>query len=235
VNRNLKSLTEAEKGYLAGVIDGEGCLFMYKDKTGNTHVGMEIAGTDEQFIKYVTTLIGGRPYTSSPKGRLGHKTCFHVRLYKRKQVISLLETLLPYLIIKREKALEILNWAKNNPPIFGSKEYRERMSKLIEEKWRDPSYRNKMLAKQREKALLRWYKNREPIEKHAEAIIRDYRLGEDLSQLARKYGCSSSTIRRVLNRHNVAKRPFSSSAKLDVALKTLRGSKEKLRAHIESS
>lgn len=203
----MKSLTGAEKGYLAGVIDGDGCLFMYKDKKGNAYLGMEVANTNEQFVKYVATLIGGKPYVSSPKGRLGHKKCFHVRLYKRKHVISLLKTLLPYLIIKKEKALEILDWAKNNPPIFGSKEYRERMSKLIKKKWRDPNYRNKMLKRQREKALLRWYKNREPIEKHAAAIIRDYQLGENLSQLARKYGCSSSTIRRVLDRHNVARRP----------------------------
>jgi len=178
---------------------------MYKDKRGNTYVGMEIANTDEQFIKYVTTLIGGNSYTSSPKGRLGHKSCFHVRLYKREYVISLLETLLPYLIIKKQKALEILNWIRTNPPIFGSKEYRKRMSESIKEKWHDPSYRNKMLTKQREKALLRWYKDREPIEKSAEAIIRDYQLGENLSQLAHKYGCSSSTIRRILNRHNVAR------------------------------
>jgi len=217
----LASLTEAEKGYLAGVIDGEGCLFIYKDKRGNTHVGMEIANTDEEFIKYVTALMGGKSYTSSPKGRLGRKTCFHVRLYKREHVISLLETLLQYLIIKKEKALEILDWARINPPIFGSKEYRERMSKLIEEKWRDPSYRNKMLAKQREKALLRWYKNREPIEKHAEAIIQDYQLGKNLSQLARKYGCSSSTIRRILHRHNVAKRPSSQAVKLNTPKKLL--------------
>jgi hypothetical protein len=198
---DLKNLTDAEKGYLAGALDGEGFLSIYKDKQGNSHVCMGISNTDEQFIKYVRTRMGGKHYTISPKGRLGNKSCFHVRLNRREQVISLLKILLPYLLIKKETALKILDWDRDNPPIFGSREYRERMSKAIKQKWRDPIYKNKMLAGQREKVMIRWYKNREPIENNAEAIFREHQLGENFSQLARKYGCSSSTIRRVLDRY----------------------------------
>lgn len=210
----MKPLSEPEKAYLAGAIDGEGCVFTYK-ANNRGYMGLEVANTNEDFIKYVATLIGGRIYLSDPKGRLGIKPCFHVRLYRRDELIPLLKGLLPYLIIKKQKAIEILCWAEANPPIIGTAIHRKKISEGVKRKWQDLGYRRVMALAQRAHALKRWGQTYDQEQLHD--LYWNQRMS--INQIARTLKKHPSNIHRVMRRMGIPRRKHGEAESLSRSLK----------------
>jgi len=97
----LPKLTEAEKGYIAGIIDGEG--YIQKLPGCKCSWRLYVNNTNKEVIQWLYQKI---PYShlgvSSPK-RANHKKCYYWSLTKSLATWFLLRQIFPYLIIKKRK------------------------------------------------------------------------------------------------------------------------------------
>lgn len=108
-------LTEAEKAYIAGIVDGEGHIEIGIGKatrTGSSRysVAVVIANTDYELLAWVREhLPGGYVREKTWHGVKAHwKKQWFFRLDRRGSVLSLLTLLRPYLIVKRQRADEAI-------------------------------------------------------------------------------------------------------------------------------
>ena len=105
---------KAKFSYLAGIIDGEGCLTIGAGRKGNIinyNSVIMIANTDERLIKWLQQNFGGNYYKASridPRW----KQAYIWRFLKKKDIETLLLAVLPYLIVKREQAITLLEFAR---------------------------------------------------------------------------------------------------------------------------
>jgi|WetSurMetagenome_2_1015567.scaffolds.fasta_scaffold609303_2 hypothetical protein len=105
---------KAKYSYLAGIIDGEGCLTIGAGRKGNVtnyNSIIMVASTSEKLIKWLQTNFGGNYYKSS---RVSDKwkQAYIWRFLKKNEIEKLLLAILPYLIIKREQAILLLEFVR---------------------------------------------------------------------------------------------------------------------------
>lgn len=105
-------MTEVEKAYIAGIIDGEGCIHITKkpaSKITTGHwsyqVGIYIGNTDKRMLEFVHRLCGGG--LKAHKTPEGCKQCYEL-YFTGDRVQELLKDILPYLITKKEQAKNVL-------------------------------------------------------------------------------------------------------------------------------
>ena len=118
-------LTPEQKGYIAGIIDGEGCLYynprkspraknnVMKPRSEDRNVNgfcpvLNIANTDPRMLEKVQSLVGGTTHSVIPK-REGWKTR-HLLLVHANALRELLPQIIDLLIIKKEQATLMLKW-----------------------------------------------------------------------------------------------------------------------------
>jgi len=114
-----KQATPQEIAYVAGLMDGEGCIAIQSQKLANGKVGyavnVKITNTDPNIIERIQStylklginpLIRERDNSKNPQW----KNWFEVYLTKQSQIQRLLETLLPYLVGKRARATMMLRY-----------------------------------------------------------------------------------------------------------------------------
>ncbi len=98
--------------WAAGIIDGEGFVGFTKNRNSKRPMA-DVSNTDTRILYELQKYFGGKIYeqrrTTHP--RPNHKPCWVWRLAGRK-VCPFLEMIEPYLISRRDKALEILNYYK---------------------------------------------------------------------------------------------------------------------------
>ena len=117
------------KDYLAGFIDGEGSIALYKHKDSRVQKGYTlhpkfvIANTNEAIIKAIQKEIGGK-IKDMPKHN-GCKLVKVVEFQDYKQIKSILVKLLPLLIIKQPQAKLMIEFCDNRIK-SKSKKYSER-------------------------------------------------------------------------------------------------------------
>ncbi|MDE1852493.1 MAG: hypothetical protein KGI38_01965 [Thaumarchaeota archaeon] len=120
----VRPLTDVEKAWLAGVIDGEGSIFITKitPKTAHHRRGfyysarLEIANSNPQFLLRVLELLGKGSTSLNKERRLDWKDKWQYTGYTT-VLKQLLPQILPYLVVKRkvaEKMLEYLAFADAN-------------------------------------------------------------------------------------------------------------------------
>jgi len=103
----IKELTEFQLGYLAGMIDGEGCLSLLtiKDKRPNKSIvyrtELTIANTNKEALEQIQTWVGAG-YVKTSK-RQDRKDIYLYYLTSQKKLLCLLKQLKDRLIIKRDK------------------------------------------------------------------------------------------------------------------------------------
>lgn len=98
-------LTDAEKGYLAGLFDGEGCVGYYRRYTKGISyhsASLHICSTDLRAIEWVATKVGYGNVTSTQNGT--RKVAYSWQLCNKPQVEEVLKMIRPYLIIKADQA-----------------------------------------------------------------------------------------------------------------------------------
>jgi hypothetical protein len=122
--------------YLAGIIDGEGCLSIgagRRQKWGvvNYNSIMSVANTDIRLIKWLHSNFGGN-FFNGKQQRPTIKKHYIWRVLRHKDIELLLLAILPYLIIKREQAiilLELVRMSRDENPAK-RKELWEKMAVL---------------------------------------------------------------------------------------------------------
>lgn len=110
--RILDHLSEAEKGYIAGLLDGEGTIGFYKRrngrKSGNVFViQISIANTSVTACVWLNARLPGNVYKQTPSP-LSKKKGYNWSLAGTRQCLLFLREIEPYLVIKRDQAVALL-------------------------------------------------------------------------------------------------------------------------------
>src|SRR3990167_1375284 len=102
-------LTELQAAYIAGIIDGEGCIYISKSKVrseiGMKHayyrVGVEVKNTDERMIDFLHKCLGG--HKSLQKRQTTNNRQVYVWAAADKDAVVILRLLYEYLQCKKEQ------------------------------------------------------------------------------------------------------------------------------------
>jgi hypothetical protein len=108
---------EIDNAYIAGIIDGEGTVELQKYVNWNTYDELEkpicsIANTHMYVLCWIQDRFGGLLKQQRSTG-YGKKRCYVLR-FRRAEIEVLLEAVSPYLIIKKKKALKVLQYCKTH-------------------------------------------------------------------------------------------------------------------------
>lgn len=125
-------MTKTELSYIAGFIDGEGCLTVsFSKRPRNVTVfsaRVVIVNTDKPIINWLLKKIGGScRKKQNPKAH--HKMSYHVTLSAQHRVVKFLKAIYPYLKVKKRQAKIIINILNHR-----SKGYRSRTLNRIGKK-----------------------------------------------------------------------------------------------------
>lgn len=122
-------LTEPEKAYIAGIMDGEGLIGYYFQKSKNRHEAtVTITNTDPRLMNWLQEKIGYGNVKSERSGYSRRKHVCHVWCISNKpRVRDFLEAITPYLMIKQDQAKLLLNlWETEG------KQYVERTPEIVD-------------------------------------------------------------------------------------------------------
>ena len=134
----LKNGMKTKYAYIAGIIDGEGCIAIRKDNHKARYANIQyclvvnITNTDIRMLEFVKDIFGGsismRPYYK--KDGCFRKKCWRIMIYSN-QAYELLVKVKPYLVIKQEQAdlamkfQESIGISYENPLTLKTLEFRE--------------------------------------------------------------------------------------------------------------
>lgn len=109
----MSLLTDAELGYLAGLIDGEGCINISSVQKRYYVLQVITVQTNEYLLDHwqKRTGLGTIHHMARRKGDLNHSERWHWHCSSNAAVV-LLEMLQPYLVLKSEEARVALEFAK---------------------------------------------------------------------------------------------------------------------------
>jgi hypothetical protein len=115
-------LTEADKAWLACAVDGEGCIFIRrgsaKKNSGRHYPVVGVYNTEISFVTFARNLLikqfGSAPVVREHCNYSGSKLqarriCYQIEITGTR-CCGILEIILPYLIIKAEKAREMIRY-----------------------------------------------------------------------------------------------------------------------------
>jgi len=109
VSSRIKKLSLTQAAYLAACVDCDGSVCFRK--TGGSYV--DIGNTDLSFLMYLQLITnGGRLREKKYNRRRGYKPFYYLR-FRVKETYDLLPQILPFLVIKKEKAKQLLENMKN--------------------------------------------------------------------------------------------------------------------------
>jgi len=108
---SIKSLSETDKAYLAGLIDADGCITI-KTCRGTAYPGVGVAQTDFQALEWMADKLDATVsyHTRRKEGKSGyHRRQMIVRLHGARAQL-LCKAILPYLKIKKRQAELVLQF-----------------------------------------------------------------------------------------------------------------------------
>lgn len=116
-----KTMPGHDWAYLAAIIDGEGSISIRTaNEAGNKYPRVKITQVDEAFITSLHNKFGVgtlRPY-SSPSNQLSDRQSYIWRISGQSEVRWVLEGCMPYLRLKREKAVLALRFVEHAAPLM---------------------------------------------------------------------------------------------------------------------
>jgi len=111
LEKQLSFISKDNLIYLAGIVDGEGCLYTFSKLNGRgvryKNYRIIIANNNYKLIEWVAENFGGYIYKMKVRSNK-HKQSYQW-LLDGPRALLLISELLPYLIVKRDKAIKILN------------------------------------------------------------------------------------------------------------------------------
>jgi len=105
----LPDVTDADLGWTAGVIDGEGCIGIYTrggQRTDEFRLVVRVENTDARMLLHLKKLWGGQYHPVTPsrsRDRLRERPCWSWTVWDR-QAGGFLRVISEHLVIKREQA-----------------------------------------------------------------------------------------------------------------------------------
>jgi hypothetical protein len=100
----VNKLTIPELAYIAGIVDGEGCIFILHQKSSNQYIGgIKIALSDSKIIPWLSDKLNKNQTKVNQNPKL--KT---ISLYSL-NCVGLLIKIIPYLILKKDQAELVLD------------------------------------------------------------------------------------------------------------------------------
>lgn len=102
--------------YLAGMVDADGCILSHKSGKIYRYPRLQVTNTSWKLIEELISNFGGHSVKRHVKGKgtfINRQDCYDWRI-DGNSARKLIEKLIPYLVIKKEKALQVLiNDSKN--------------------------------------------------------------------------------------------------------------------------
>lgn len=99
---------EAQLGYVAGILDGEGSISLSRSKDHKYYFShVRIFNTDKRILEVVCEYVGGNIVIHSDMWGQS-KICYRLEWNSRPKIRKMLTILLPYLVGKRERALVMI-------------------------------------------------------------------------------------------------------------------------------
>jgi len=110
---DLPLLKETDWAYIAGIIDGEGSIFIQKNgKSKYKIVTLTVSNIDLEMLEWMKNkLNAGAIYIL--KCHPNRKQCYKWQNSAHKVVYTILIKMLPYLKIKRDKAIEAISFIRD--------------------------------------------------------------------------------------------------------------------------
>lgn len=139
------NLTEAEKGYIAGFLDGEGCITFCANgnKTKAIYPKINFYNTHKETIDWIAKSLDGktlRKSTDIRKDKTHKKNNYAITIGKISDVFLMIKQIYPYLKIKKKQAELLIdycewyfnrnNWKYSEEEIKILNKYKTKMSKL---------------------------------------------------------------------------------------------------------
>lgn len=157
----IRKLKKEEASWLAGAIDGEGSIGLYDFRREGRRVSITLANSNKDFVLRARKVIGCGSTVYRTNLHLSHKGRKPIYMYCLKgsnRCYWLLKQIIPYLIIKKDKASDIIKELENKP--FGrwvncTKEYRKLNSERLKKEWQDPIIRKNRIEGMRKYYLAR--------------------------------------------------------------------------------
>lgn len=123
----MRSLSENEAAYLAGLIDGEGTIFVQRVKGGKKvskcgfhyRAGLAISMTDRRLMKWVHRVTGVGKVSGVRRHKKKHKPGFRWNVWSQ-QASALLLILYPFLRLKKRHATNLIRF-QSRMKFVGSK------------------------------------------------------------------------------------------------------------------
>lgn len=112
--------SDFDKGWLSALIDGEGYVGITKERYPMLH----IANTNRELMLQAQELLGGNLYHIKRK-KERYRDQWHLQVRRMDSVRDCLSQLVDHLIVKREKAIEVLNLI-DSKPLFPNSYVQER-------------------------------------------------------------------------------------------------------------
>ena len=108
----FEKLLDWEKGYIAGMLDGEGSILIIKRKNERQHrnpeIYIQIVNTNQDVIFWIEQKLGGTSQVTRQNSQKGYLPLYSWHLSGFIPCYCLLQVLSPFLIIKKPKAQEVL-------------------------------------------------------------------------------------------------------------------------------
>jgi hypothetical protein len=105
----MKNSNEIPWPYLAGLIDGEGSIQIYKHR-GTYEYRLKIGNTDLRLMQWLISNVGGKYYTETNRNKDKHKTLHQWRTTGINNTKKVLEEVVPFLVLKQEQAKILLKY-----------------------------------------------------------------------------------------------------------------------------
>ncbi|MEM2447881.1 MAG: helix-turn-helix domain-containing protein [Candidatus Bathyarchaeia archaeon] len=119
--------------YFAGILDGEGSIGFVKDKTMalGSRPYVAITNTSKALLHWLLSNFKGYVKTRKPpRGHFGKKKCLTWRVERTIDIYLLLKSVFPFLVVKKKKAKEVLNFVENRLKEKGFLGYAEELLAL---------------------------------------------------------------------------------------------------------
>jgi len=114
--RFTKKLSLFELGWISALIDGEGHIMLMKQpsRTNSFSASVGITNTSKELLEKVrdTLGVGSIIYNKYSGEYKAYRDLFRIELFGRRDILALLEQIMPYLIIKRKQATLLIDYCK---------------------------------------------------------------------------------------------------------------------------